>query len=259
MDVPSASNDLTDPALAGQVAIAHPAARVIPPALFTQVLRLGGEDEPIAYAREDHQNVLGNGLRRGAGRDSGPRRGRRLDRVQPRLRAQHRGRLHRSRGFSFPRRGTSFSRRRSAHRPGAPEPNRRRRVDELGAPTRPRGSARTASLVPAATRPDAAVGKGRRMKAWTRGRTLLIGCRLPGRRRGARVSDPALRGRGRPARPRSGDAGRTDETGRRAGVPASRSCGEREPGPGRAAGGVPRSTGADDRPSQSQYSSSSSR
>ena len=59
MDVPTSWDDLTDPALAGQVAIAHPASSGTSyTALFTQVLRLGGEDEAIAYAQEVHQNVL---------------------------------------------------------------------------------------------------------------------------------------------------------------------------------------------------------
>ena len=59
VDVPTSWDDLTDPALAGQVAIAHPASSGTSyTALFTQVLRLGGEDEAIAYAQEVHQNVL---------------------------------------------------------------------------------------------------------------------------------------------------------------------------------------------------------
>ena len=59
VDVPTSWDDLTDPALAGQVAIAHPASSGTSyTALFTQVLRLGGEDEAIAFAQEVHQNVL---------------------------------------------------------------------------------------------------------------------------------------------------------------------------------------------------------
>ena len=59
MDVPDSWDDLTDPALAGQVAIAHPASSGTSyTALFTQVLRLGGEDEAIAFAQEVHPNVL---------------------------------------------------------------------------------------------------------------------------------------------------------------------------------------------------------
>jgi iron(III) transport system substrate-binding protein len=59
VDVPDSWDDLTDPALAGQVAIAHPASSGTSyTALFTQVLRLGGEDEAIAFAQQVHQNVL---------------------------------------------------------------------------------------------------------------------------------------------------------------------------------------------------------
>ena len=59
VDVPTSWDDLTDPALAGQVAIAHPASSgTAYTALLTQVLRLGGEDEAIAYAQELHPNVL---------------------------------------------------------------------------------------------------------------------------------------------------------------------------------------------------------
>ena len=59
VDVPDSWDDLTDPALAGQVAIAHPASSGTSyTALFTQVLRLGGEDEAIAFAQEVHPNVL---------------------------------------------------------------------------------------------------------------------------------------------------------------------------------------------------------
>ena len=59
IDVPTSWDDLTDPALAGQVAIAHPASSgTAYTALFTQVLRLGGEDEAIEYAKSLHPNIL---------------------------------------------------------------------------------------------------------------------------------------------------------------------------------------------------------
>ncbi|HJU47319.1 MAG TPA: ABC transporter substrate-binding protein [Gaiellaceae bacterium] len=59
VDVPTSWDDLTDPALEGQVAIAHPASSgTAYTAMFTQVLRLGGEDEAIAYLQDVHSNVL---------------------------------------------------------------------------------------------------------------------------------------------------------------------------------------------------------
>lgn len=59
VDVPTSWDDLTDPALAGQVAIAHPASSgTAYTALYTQVLRLGGEDEAIEFAKAVHPNVL---------------------------------------------------------------------------------------------------------------------------------------------------------------------------------------------------------
>ena len=59
VDVPDSWDDLTDPALAGQVAIAHPASSgTAYTALFTQVLRLGSEDAAIDYAKQVHPNIL---------------------------------------------------------------------------------------------------------------------------------------------------------------------------------------------------------
>lgn len=59
VDVPTSWDDLLDPALQGQVAIAHPASSgTAYTALFTQVLRLGGEDAAIEYMQELHNNIL---------------------------------------------------------------------------------------------------------------------------------------------------------------------------------------------------------
>ena len=59
VDVPTSWDDLTDPALAGEIAIAHPASSgTAYTALFSQVLRLGGEDEAIEYAQAVHPNIL---------------------------------------------------------------------------------------------------------------------------------------------------------------------------------------------------------
>ena len=59
LDVPTSWDDLLDPALQGQVAMAHPASSgTAYTATYTQVLRLGGEDEAIAYMQELHPNIL---------------------------------------------------------------------------------------------------------------------------------------------------------------------------------------------------------
>ena len=59
VEVPDSWDDLADPALEGQVAIAHPASSGTSyTALFTQVLRLGGEDEAIEFAQSVHPNIL---------------------------------------------------------------------------------------------------------------------------------------------------------------------------------------------------------
>lgn len=59
IDVPSSWDDLTDPALDDQIAIAHPASSgTAYTALYTQVIRLGGEDEAIEFAQQVHPNIL---------------------------------------------------------------------------------------------------------------------------------------------------------------------------------------------------------
>jgi iron(III) transport system substrate-binding protein len=59
VEIPTSWDDLTDPALAGEVAVAHPASSgTAYTAFFTQVLRLGGEDEAMAYMQELHPNIL---------------------------------------------------------------------------------------------------------------------------------------------------------------------------------------------------------
>lgn len=59
VDVPTSWDDLTDPALQGQVAIAHPASSgTAYTAFYTQVMRLGSEDAAIAYMKELHPNIL---------------------------------------------------------------------------------------------------------------------------------------------------------------------------------------------------------
>ena len=59
VDVPTSWDDLTDPALQGEVAMAHPASSgTAYTAFYTQVLRLGGEDEAMEYMQELHPNIL---------------------------------------------------------------------------------------------------------------------------------------------------------------------------------------------------------
>lgn len=59
VDVPDSWDDLLDPELEGQVAIAHPASSgTAYTAFYTQVLRLGGEDEAMEYMQELHPNIL---------------------------------------------------------------------------------------------------------------------------------------------------------------------------------------------------------
>ena len=59
VDVPTSWDDLTDPALQGEVAMAHPASSgTAYTAFYTQVQRLGGEDEAMAYMQELHPNIL---------------------------------------------------------------------------------------------------------------------------------------------------------------------------------------------------------
>jgi iron(III) transport system substrate-binding protein len=59
VDAPTSWDDLLDPALRGQVAIAHPASSgTAYTALYTQVIRLGGEDQAIEYMTQLHPNIL---------------------------------------------------------------------------------------------------------------------------------------------------------------------------------------------------------
>lgn len=59
VDVPTSWEDLTDPALRGEVAMAHPASSgTAYTAFYTQVMRLGGEDEAMEYMQELHPNML---------------------------------------------------------------------------------------------------------------------------------------------------------------------------------------------------------
>ncbi|MGI8658668.1 MAG: ABC transporter substrate-binding protein [Candidatus Limnocylindria bacterium] len=59
VDVPTSWEALLDPALEGQVAVAHPASSgTAYTAFYTQVARLGGEEEALDYMKELHPNVL---------------------------------------------------------------------------------------------------------------------------------------------------------------------------------------------------------
>jgi iron(III) transport system substrate-binding protein len=59
VEAPTAWDDLLDPALQGQVAMAHPASSgTAYTAFYTQVTRLGGEDQAIEYMKELHPNIL---------------------------------------------------------------------------------------------------------------------------------------------------------------------------------------------------------
>jgi iron(III) transport system substrate-binding protein len=59
VDVPTSWDDLLDPTLEGQVAMAHPASSgTAYTAFYTQVLRLGGEDEAMDYMSQLHPNIL---------------------------------------------------------------------------------------------------------------------------------------------------------------------------------------------------------
>jgi iron(III) transport system substrate-binding protein len=59
VDIPTSWDDLTDPALQGEVAMAHPASSgTAYTAFYTQVMRLGGEDEAMEYMQELHPNML---------------------------------------------------------------------------------------------------------------------------------------------------------------------------------------------------------
>jgi iron(III) transport system substrate-binding protein len=59
VELPDSWDDLLNPALQGQVAMAHPASSgTAYTALYTQVIRLGGEDQAIAYMQSLHPNIL---------------------------------------------------------------------------------------------------------------------------------------------------------------------------------------------------------
>ncbi|MFV2062924.1 MAG: ABC transporter substrate-binding protein [Chloroflexota bacterium] len=59
LDVPSSWEDLLDPALEGNVAVAHPASSgTAYTTFYTQITRLGGADEGLAYMAQLHPNIL---------------------------------------------------------------------------------------------------------------------------------------------------------------------------------------------------------
>jgi iron(III) transport system substrate-binding protein len=59
VEVPDSWEDLLDPALQGNVAVAHPASSgTAYTTFYTQVIRLGGEDEGLAYMAALHPNIL---------------------------------------------------------------------------------------------------------------------------------------------------------------------------------------------------------
>ncbi|MBX3029343.1 MAG: ABC transporter substrate-binding protein [Chloroflexi bacterium] len=59
VETPDSWDDLLDPRLQGQVAMAHPASSgTAYTALYTQVLRLGGEDAAIDFMKQLHNNIL---------------------------------------------------------------------------------------------------------------------------------------------------------------------------------------------------------
>jgi iron(III) transport system substrate-binding protein len=59
VEQPDSWDDLLDPKLQGHVAMAHPASSgTAYTALFTQVLRLGGDDAAMDYMRQLHNNIL---------------------------------------------------------------------------------------------------------------------------------------------------------------------------------------------------------
>ncbi len=59
VEKPNSWDDLLDPKLKGQVAIAHPASSgTAYTAVWTQVTRLGGIDQAFEYLKQLHQNVL---------------------------------------------------------------------------------------------------------------------------------------------------------------------------------------------------------
>jgi len=59
IELPDSWDDLLDPALQGNVAVAHPASSgTAYTTFYTQVLRLGGEDEAMEYMQQLHPNIL---------------------------------------------------------------------------------------------------------------------------------------------------------------------------------------------------------
>jgi len=59
LEVPDSWDDLLDPALRSNVSVAHPASSgTAYTTFYTQVIRLGGEDEALAYMSELHPNIL---------------------------------------------------------------------------------------------------------------------------------------------------------------------------------------------------------
>jgi iron(III) transport system substrate-binding protein len=59
VETPDSWDDLLDPKLQGQVAMAHPASSgTAYTALYTQVTRLGGEDAALDYMKQLHNNIL---------------------------------------------------------------------------------------------------------------------------------------------------------------------------------------------------------
>jgi len=59
IEVPDSWEDLLDPALQGNVAVAHPASSgTAYTTFYTQVLRLGGEDQAMDYMKQLHPNIL---------------------------------------------------------------------------------------------------------------------------------------------------------------------------------------------------------
>lgn len=59
IEAPASWDDLLAPELVGNVAVAHPASSgTAYTTFYTQVIRLGGEDEALAYMKELHKNIL---------------------------------------------------------------------------------------------------------------------------------------------------------------------------------------------------------
>lgn len=59
LEVPDSWDDLLDPALSANVAVAHPASSgTAYTTFYTQVIRLGGEDQALEYMKALHPNIL---------------------------------------------------------------------------------------------------------------------------------------------------------------------------------------------------------